>query len=74
MAISDASFLFYDISVLIELYRGEISIAMKTDKRDIDFTKDEKEVIITDNFFYSFVSSSLIVFVIRCARSLAGGP
>ena len=63
----DASFLFYDISVLIELYRGEISqgwvnTVSSSPRVQHWIYKDEKEVLILDNFFHSFVSSSLMVF------------
>ena len=54
--VGDASFLFYDISVLIELYRGEISQGWvntfsSPPRVQHWIYKDEKEAFILDDYF-----------------------
>ena len=54
--VGDASFLFYDISVLIELYRGEISqgwvnIFSSPPRVQHRIHKDEREILILDTYF-----------------------
>ena len=54
--VGDASFLFYDISVLIELYRGEISqgwvnIFSSLPRVQHRIHKDEREIFILDTYF-----------------------